>query len=272
MSRWPIKCALVLLVPCAAAAQPSRDEAIRLLLAGDYQRAVPALRSLAEDPVKPDPAAQFLLAILYDTGTGVPRSVMRACGLYREAAGAVGPFMQTAAELKRMLHEDSPVPEQMCAAGPWHDPPEVSFTLGPDHTVQFTANSIVTRARGTERRVMTGTLPGVISLPPLYTPLDVTSPVRERRHFLQTFWWSPDNPSAPASWTLIWGLTEVVGVEWVNVTFERNLLTVAGSKPPAEPNPATLARVRVSASGEAEWVVGSGPDMRTGIASRREPK
>lgn len=263
-------CALVLLAPGTVAAQASRDDAIRMVLAGDYQRAEQALRLLAEDPAKPDPSAQFFLAMLYDTGAGVPRMVMRACGLYRQAAGANGPFTHTAAELGRMLHEDSPVPEQMCSAGPWHELPEALFTLGVNHTVQFTRNSLVLRHEGTEKRVMTGTLPGVITLPPVYTPLDVTHPVRERRHFLQGFVWSPDHPSAPASWTLIWGLTEVVGVEYVHVTVERNLLTVGGARPPADVNLASFARVQVGASGEAEWVVGSGANARSGIVPRRE--
>ena len=148
MSRWVCACAFVLLVPCTADAQTSRDEAIRLLLSGDYQRAAQALRPLAEDPTKPDPAAQFLLAILDDTGQGVPRNVPRACGLYRQVARMDGPFTGTAEALGRMLHEDSPIPEQMCSTGPWHDQPEASFTLGPGHTVQYTSNTIVLRYQG----------------------------------------------------------------------------------------------------------------------------
>jgi TPR repeat protein len=123
------------------------------------------LRPLAEDSTKPDPAAQFLLAILYDTGQGVPRNVPRACGLYRQVARMDGPFTGTAETLGRMLHEDSPVPEQMCSTGPWHDQPEASFTLGPGHTVQYSSNTIVLRYKDAEQRIVTGNLPGVVPLP-----------------------------------------------------------------------------------------------------------
>ena len=119
---------------------------------------------------------------------------------------------------------------------------------------------------------MTGNLPGVIQLPSLYTPLDVTHPVRERRHFLQSFWWSPDNPTAPASWELIWGLGEVVGAEFVHVTFARNVVTVAGAKPPADSNLGRLVRVHVGATGEPEWVIAGGPNARSAIVPRREPR
>lgn len=271
MGRWVRACSFFLLVPCAAAAQPSRDEAIRLLVAGDYQHAAEVLRPLADDPVKPDPAAQFLMAILYDTGRGVPRNVMRACGLYRQAA-AHGPFTQTAAELGRMLHEDSPVPEEMCSAAPAHELPDASFTLGPNHSVHYTSNSIVVRYQGDERRIMTGNLPGVVPLPVRYTPLDVTRPVRERRHFIQSFFWMPDRAEAPTSWALTWGISEIVGVEFVHGTFEKDVITVAGSQPPTGTDLGKVLRVHVSTNGEAAWVVVSGSNPRSGILSRREPR
>ena len=271
MSRWVHACVFLLLVPGTSNAQPSRDEAIRLLLNGDYQRAAQALRPLAEDSTKPDPAAQFLLAILYDTGQGVPRNVPRACGLYRQVARMDGPFAGTSEVLGRMLHEDSPVPEQMCSTGPWHDLPEASFTLGPGHTVQYTSNTIVLRHKDAERRVVTGNLPGIVPLPVVYTPLDVTHPIRERRHFLQSFFWSPDNPAAPTSWELIWGLSEVVGAEFVHVTFARNVVNMPGPKPPSALDLTSLARVHIGASGEVEWVT-TGPNGRSAIVPRQEPR
>jgi hypothetical protein len=269
MCLWVRAFALLLLVSRAAGAQETRDDAIRVLLAGDYQRAARALQALADDPATPDPAAQFLLAILYDSGQGVPRNPMRACGLYRQAAGASGPFRETAATLGRMLHEDSPVPEQMCSAGPFHEQPEVSFTLGPDHSVQFTSNAILVRYRDAERRIVTGNLPGVVPLPALYTPLEVTQPVRERRHFLQSFFWSPDHPATPATWELIWGLSEVVGAEFVQVTFVRNVVTMSGPKPPTTLDLSSLAKVQVGVTGEAEWIT-TGANGRRAIIQRRD--
>jgi hypothetical protein len=271
MWRWVPACTLFLLVPCTAAAQGSRDEAIRLLVAGDYQRAAQALRPLAEDSTNGDPAAQFLLALLYDTGQGVPRNVMGACGLYR-AAAAGGPFRQTAGELGRMLHEDSPIPERLCSVGPWHDRPAASFTLGPNHSVQYSSNTIVVRYQDAERRIVTGDLPGTVPLPVRYTPLDVTHPFRERRHFVQSFSWVPDNPASPASWTLTWGVVEIVGVELVHGAVERNVLMVAGAQRPTTTDVASLVRVYVNSSGEAEWTVTSGPNARSGILPRREQR
>ena len=278
MSQWLRLFAIVLAVavPHAAAAQPhpspSREQAIRMLVAGDHQGAAKVLEPLAQDSSKPDPAAQFLLAILYDTGEGVPRNAMRACGLYRQAGSATSPFMQQAAELGRMLHEDSPIPGQMCSPGPWHDLPEATVTLGAGHTVQFTANTIVVRYRDREQRVGTGTLPGAIPLPIIHTPLDVTQPVRERRHFLQSFIWVPDNAVAPSSWTLGWILNEIAGAEFVPITGERSLLTVTAERPPSAVDLLRLATVRVGASGQPEWIIpaGGGENVRTAAVPRRE--
>ena len=272
MRRWVPVCTLLLLVPCVASAQSSRDEAIRKIVAGDYQGAAQLLRPLTEDPQKADPAALFLMAILYDFGQGVPRNVMAACGLYRQAAAAGGPFGETAATLDRMLREDSPVPEHLCATGPWHDVPDVSFTLGPDHTVQYSRNSIFIRYQGTEQKIVTGMLAGMIPLAPVYTPLDATQPIRERRHFLQGFYWSPDDPVRPSSWTLSWTVTEVVGTQFVHVTAERNVATAAGPKPPDLSSLGMLMRVHVGATGEPEWIIGNGPNARRGIVPRREPR
>jgi hypothetical protein len=266
---WPI---LLILVPCTASAQSSREDGIRLLLAGDYQGAARSLQPLAENATTPDPAAQLLLAILYDNGHGVPRNVMRACGLYRQVAAADGPFRQLAEELGRMLHEDSPVPDQMCAAGPWHDIPAVSFTLEPNHSVEITSNSIVVRYQGVERRVMTVTLPGAITLPIIHTPLTVSQPVREERHFLQTFIWVPDNPNAPTAWTLGWILNEVVGPDFIPITGERNVLAATGAKPPAAIDLSRLAGVRLDANGGVEWIIFGGANPRSGNVPRREPK
>ena len=272
MRRWAPVCALWLLVPSAASAQAPLDEAIQKMVAGDYHGAAQLLRLRAEDPQTPDPTAQFLMAILYDFGKGVPRNVMGACGLYRQAAAGTSPFRETAAMLDRMLRDDSPVPEHMCATGPWHDVPDASFTLGPAHTVTFTANTILIRHQGGERKIVTGLLPGVVPVAPVYTPLDVTHPVRERRHFFQSFYWSPDNPARPSSWTLLWGLTEIVGAEFVHVTFDKNVMTAAGPKPPDASSFARLIRVHVGATGEAEWVTGDAGNVRSGVVPRREPR
>lgn len=272
MSRMARFVTAFLLIPAAAFAQATRDDAIRKMVAGDYQGAAQLLKPLAEDPGTPDATAQFLLAILYDFGQGVPRNVMGACGLYRQAAASGSPFSETAAALDRMLREDSPVPEHMCATGPWHQVPDVAFRLGADHTVHFTANRILIRYQGAEQQIGTGTSPGVVPLAPVYTPLDVTQPVRERRHFFQSFYWFPDKPATPSSWTLMWGLVEIVGSQYVHVAFDKNVTTVTGTRPPDASSVGQLVRVYVGTTGEAEWVVGDGPAPRRGLVTRREPR
>ena len=265
--------AVFVFVPGVAAAQAPLDAGMRKLVAGDYQAAAQLLEPLAENPVKPDPAAQFLMAVLYETGRGVARDTMRACGLFLQAAASDSPFAQQAAVLGgRLKSEFGPMAAQLCASGPRHEMPPALFTLGPDHSVQYTSNSIIVRYHGAEQRVGTGMLPGVIPLPIVHTPLDVTRPVQERRHFLQSFLWSPDSPSAPASWTLGWILAEVVGGDYVNITGERNVFAVRGAKPPADFTLSSAARVFVDANGEAAWVIAGGANPRSAVVPRREPR
>jgi TPR repeat protein len=70
-----------LLFPGAATAQTTAD-GVLAIVRGDYQLAAHVLRPLAEDAPQPDPMAQFFMAMLYESGDGVARNKMRACGLY----------------------------------------------------------------------------------------------------------------------------------------------------------------------------------------------
>lgn len=54
---------LVTLLAAPAAAQSTTEDGIRAMLRGDYRAAAGILRPLAEDAARPDPAAQFFLAI-----------------------------------------------------------------------------------------------------------------------------------------------------------------------------------------------------------------
>jgi len=125
---------------------------------------------------------------------------------------------------------------------------------------------------GTESRVMWGLFPGMVGVPARYTPLEVSSPVRARRHFIQSFFWSPDRPAPASNWTLGWILNEVVGKEFLSVAGERSLVTVAGARPPASFDFASVAQVRLNASGEAEWVISGGTNPRSGIAPGKDPR
>ena len=67
----------------------------------------------------------------------------------------------------------------------------------------------------------------------------------------------------PSSWTLGWWLFEVAGDLWIGIAGEENLLVVKGSTPPALPDLARFAQLRVNANGEAEFTILGGPSPRT---------
>ena len=105
-----------------------------------------------------------------------------------------------------------------------------------------------------------------------YTPIDVTQPVAARRHFLEWFIWVPDAPRDAKTWSLGWVLIEVVGKDVITITGERSLATVTAARPPASIDLASLARVRVSASGEAEWVIAGSTNPRSAVVPWKDPR
>ncbi len=66
----------------SAAAQSTTEDGIRAMLRGEYQVAIRILQPLADDATRPDPVAQFFLAILFDTGHGGGANQPRGCGLF----------------------------------------------------------------------------------------------------------------------------------------------------------------------------------------------
>src|SRR5882762_2869118 len=99
--------AVMLVVPCAAAAQTTSD-GVRAFLLGDYEAAARILQPLAEAVPEPDPLAQYFLAMLYDSGRGVARDMIQACGLYMRAGKPANPFMSQALTAVRTIEEQSP--------------------------------------------------------------------------------------------------------------------------------------------------------------------
>jgi hypothetical protein len=265
----------LLCFPALAAAQASRDDGIRAMVRGDYATAARILKALAENTPHPDPAAQFLLAILYDTGHGVARNGSHACGLFLDAVKPENPFMQQASQLSNLAREQlGPLAPQLCVAGatwPDHDNPPVTLTLGPDHTVVITDTSITVSFHGTDGGMVMGLLPGAVSVPARYRPVDVSQPIAMRRHFLEWFIWVPDAPREATSWSLVWILNEIVGKEIRPITGERSLTTVAAARPPASFDVASLARVSVNAGGEAEWVITGSTNPRSAVVPWKEP-
>jgi hypothetical protein len=103
--------------------------------------------------------------------------------------------------------------------------------------------------------------------------VDVSRPVDARRHFIQFFVWSPYRPYDPSAWTLHWVLNEVVGPDLIPVdTGNQGLVTITAPEPPTSFDVDGAAGVRVAANGEAEWVIRSGPNPRSGVIPYRGPR
>jgi hypothetical protein len=254
---------IALSIPVAAAAQPEREDGIRAFGNGDYARAAQILGPIADDPQTPDSVAAFLMAMLYESGRGVGRNPFHACALYLKAAASPGPLADQAGRLGQLMREESgPRASEFCdPRARWRTTPPARFVLGADHSVEVTADQIVVRYAGQEKRTMTGTLPNMIPLPSQYTPLDVPKPGPTRRHFVQWFAWWRDTPS---SWALGWTLNEVVGADFIPVTGEKRVMSSDAADPPPV-DLSTLVRIRVSDAGEAEWVITGGSNARSGV-------
>jgi hypothetical protein len=272
--RWFVAGAL--LVPVPAGAQTTAADGVQAIVRGDYPAAVRILRPLAEDAPQPDPLAQYFMAMLYDSGHGVARSPMRACGLYLSAASPANPLMNQSLGRVRDIQEQfgGPAAAYCDAASAFRTPaePPRTFRLAEDHSLTIDENGAAISYLGREKRVNFGGAGGVVALPILYTPLDVSRPVDARRHFIQSFLWLPSRATDPPTWTLGWMLSEVVGDDFSGVVGERELLAVTATRPPAALDLETLARIRVNANGEAEWTVAAGPNPRSGVVPFREPR
>lgn len=270
--RLPSVLAFVLAFPpVAAAAQTSTADGVHAFLRGDYETAAAILRGHAEHAPQPDPIAQFFLATLYDSGRGVPRNQMRACGLYLSAGSTANPLMPQALDIAEAIREPwaMAVRDLMCAPAtthPWSEAQPASFSLGPGHSVRIDASGMTISFEGVERRTMgQNGGPGLVFLPVQYTPLDVSQPVAVRRHFIQFFIWHRNDASDTSTWSLGWLLQEVVGAEMFMITGDSRLAIVTAPEPPAAIDTARAVSVRVNASGEAEWVINDPATARGGI-------
>jgi hypothetical protein len=267
--------AVILLLPSLAAAQTTTRDGVQALLRGEYQTAARILRPLVEEEPQPDPVAQFFMATLYDSGRGVARSALVACRLYLAAASAANPFMNQSLGLARALQEQTPELAQFCtpmSADDYRGLPSVSFALAPDHRITIDRSGATITYRGTQAQThmeMAGA--GWVYLPPRHTELVVSHPVTATRHFIQFFVWWPEAADRSV-WSLGWMLNEVVGPDLLPVTGEKSLATFTGPRPPSSLDVESLAGVRLSANGEAEWVVSSESSSRSGIVPFREPR
>jgi len=193
--------------PNVAAAQTTTRDGVQALLRGDYQTAARILRPLAEDSPQPDPVAQFFMATLYASGNGVPRSDLKACGLYLSASTPANPLMNQALELVRTFQEQSVrASVQLCTpirADDYGQLPSASFDLGPDHRITMDRSGATISYRGTQGQAhwdMGGA--GWVFLPPQHVELIVSRPVTATRHFILFFVWWPRPPTARCG---LWG-------------------------------------------------------------------
>ena len=265
LSTCAILVSVLTLLAAPATAQSTTEDGIRAVLRGDYQAAARILKPLADDAARPDPVAQFFLAVLYHTGQGVRRDQLRACGLFMRAAAREHPFSDNPRRLPHSCGSRSAPGRVVCRGRSWQGGPPQSFLLGPDHRVVFADTSITVTYQDQEQRMLQILPPGAAFLPIRHTPLAVTRPLSARREFFQFFHWTPDTTVNPSSWTLGWWLGEVAGDLWIGFAGEENLLVVKGSTPPALPDLARLVQLRVNANGEAEFTILGGPSPRTEV-------
>jgi len=258
------------LSPTIVAAQTTTSEGVQTLLRGDYEAAARILKPLAEGTAQPDPIAQFFLAALYDSGRGVARNQLHACSLYASAASPASPLMPQALEIVQAIGESwarAPAAAAVCApvnALPWGEASPASFTLGAGHWVRIDATGTTIGFEGAEHRTGASGGPGIVYLPIQYTPVDVSSPVAMRRHFIQTFVWHRNGPTDLSTWSLGWLLNEVVGGELFMVAGDPRLTTITSAQPTAI-DTSRLLEVRVNATGEAEWIIKDPANTRGGI-------
>jgi hypothetical protein len=256
-----------ILVPRSLTAQNATADGVHALIRGDYEAAVRILRPLAEEAAQPDPVAQFFMATIYDSSRGGTGGSFRACGLYRSAAASSNPLMEQARDLAEFIQQISPGVARFCVAPSRSGKlPSAEFALAPDHTFTIDDTGATVRYRGTERHAIFDFSQTAVSLPILYTPLDVTGPPARRRYFLQYFgWWRDANN--PDTWSLGWTVTEVVGLDLVPITGDPEIIRLNAAEPPLAFDVAAAAGVRLNADGEAEWVILAGPTPRSGVIS-----
>ena len=263
-----VTCACCVLVSIAlatpATAQSTTEDGIRAMVGGDYAAAARILKPLADVTARPDPVAQFFLAILYETGQGVRADMLRACGLFVASSEQPHPFAEQsgaiAAGLRAQFGDG-----RFCVPDKWQGGPPQSFTPGPGHRVVFADTSITVTHGDKEERMMHMLPPGAAVLPIQHTPLTVTKPVAARRDFFQWFYWMPDRPLNPTSWTLNWMLSEVAGEVWIGLAGEESLFVVKGSTRPELDDVSKFIRLQVNANGEAEFTTVGATSPRTDV-------
>ena len=264
-----VLCAVVALTIGAslAEAQMTTADGIDAFLRGDYERAAEILHPLA-GPVQADPVAALFVGMLYESGRGVPRDVLRACALYSRAEDGGLPFISRLAEELLLSLRGSLEFKQfkecdlLAAIGFDHGVQPLTFSLGPGHSVTVDVGGATITYQGKESHIdVFPGIAGIVILPARHTALSSgRSPVA--RNFLEFFTWAP-NPNQ-GLWSLNWLLFEVIGDDFVPIA-DDILTTSAAAQPPIDLDTTQMTRVRVNDAGDAEWAVLTGPNQQSEI-------
>jgi hypothetical protein len=287
MRRWAGRFVTLLVVVSTggASAQNGTADGVAALARGDFQQAAAILKPIAEGWRQPDPAAQFFMASLYETGRGVPADLLRACALYHRASNSDdNPFGAQAAKLLRALvvshipHDNEWIEDCQILAnvGFDHQFEPVSFTLAARHAIAWDLKgATVTYQDKSTRFPMRLASRGTIFFPIRQTDLPAVAPGSGPRHFNEVFLWRPS--ADRRSWSLEWHLFEVVRDELIRVEVTSEpILRIQAEEPPAprDFDVRAYADVRTTGNGDAEWALLQGPRAGTGLietdAERRE--
>ena len=260
---------LVAILPGRALAQTSTDDGVRAFVRGDYAAAAKILSPLAEASADADPTAQFFMGLLYASGKGVRMDPMHACTLFAAAATPSNPFMEQASAVAGLMPQMGG--GALCGRPPAIGPKPATFTIAPDYTVEIRPYELVVHYHGTDKTEPLGVIPGAVSLPVRYTPLDVKQPAATRRHFVEQFMWWQD-PRGGSTWMLGWLLGEIVDGAYVSIAGERDVASTTEARPPASLDLAGVVLLRLNARGEAEWQILGGRSPRSEVIPPRARK
>lgn len=285
MRRPGVLLAFSLLASTAtASAQTGTADGVAALARGNIPQAIEILRPIAEGWRQPDPAAQFFMAMLYETGRGVPLDLLRACALYQRAAMAGdNPFSAEAEKLLRALvvphipHDNEWVADCQVLAnvGFDHRFEPVTFTIAAGHAIAWDLRgaTITYQGKPTRSPVLLASR-GSVFFPIRQTDLPASAPGSGARHFNEIFVWRPSGDGR--SWSLEWHLFEVVRDQLIPVdtSADPSIVRIDADSPPTERtfDVRAYVDVRTNSNGEAEWAVLKGPRAATGVIAIRAMK
>lgn len=251
---------LVTALPASAPGQATAD-GVLALTHGDAASALRLLRPLTEGAT-PDPVAQFFVAAMLDS-TGGSGQWLQACRLYRQSATIAHAFSASATILADVVQQLF-VPDAARCSGTedptWRGPAPARFELAPGHVVTIDAAGFSVHVGGEVRAEPNLGGQHWRFLPTRYTRI-AGPDAGSTRHFIEHFWWMPDDVLKPTTWGLVWNVTEIVGLEAIVAT-DPMVVDDATEEPRVAPTSPTQASLRVAADGAVERVV-VGPHART---------